>query len=511
MKRRAWRVGIIAAWLILQVYLFVSRLLQILGSPMLNTALKIIGPTLAISRASALLINFNSSLILICCCRVTLTWLRSLHLVHVIGFPLDDAIGFHKLIGWAIGFFSLLHTVGHYVNFIKYAPSRKITTPHALFLKTTGLSGHLLLLIVTAMVVTAGIVGIRKKNYEVFYYAHKLFYLYFVLISLHGAFCFLRTDSLTKPCIAPRSWIWILPGVVLYVSELVFTSWRSRRFTYVSKVIMHQSRVFEVQMRKPSLAFTPGQYILLKVPAVSWFQWHPFTITSAPEDDFISAHIHVIGDWTYKVADSFGIKTKDGSTQLGSLLSTPEVMPRVLIDGPYGAASQGFSKYEVVVCIGAGIGQTPFSSVLRSIWYSVVHPHEAVRLKKVIYIGICRTVSAFEWFHDVLRALENQDTGHFLDIRYYLTGRLGPDQINNIMHIQNLGGRDPITGLHSQTFFGRPQFDSIIREIRDQFVCCNIGVFYCGPHKLAKSLSSTCRRHSDALTSISFHKEHFQQ
>ena len=42
----------------------------------------------------------------------------------------------------------------------------------------------------------------------------------------------------------------------------------------------------------------PGQYTFVNVPAVASTEWHPFTITSAPGDPFVSVHIRVVGDWT---------------------------------------------------------------------------------------------------------------------------------------------------------------------------------------------------------------------
>jgi len=34
------------------------------------------------------------------------------------------------------------------------------------------------------------------------------------------------------------------------------------------------------------------------VPKIASTEWHPFTITSAPGDPFVSVHIRVVGDWT---------------------------------------------------------------------------------------------------------------------------------------------------------------------------------------------------------------------
>ncbi len=36
----------------------------------------------------------------------------------------------------------------------------------------------------------------------------------------------------------------------------------------------------------------------MNVPSVASTEWHPFTITSAPGDPYVSVHIRVVGDWT---------------------------------------------------------------------------------------------------------------------------------------------------------------------------------------------------------------------
>lgn len=391
MRQHLWKALILLAWIGIQAYLFTEKFIFILHSENLKTARSQLGVSLAISRASALVINFNSSLILLGGCRVTMTKLKSLSIVHKLGLPLDSAIGFHKLVGLSIGLFSIVHTCGHYVNFTKVARLTNQDIPSLLFLHNTGLTGHILLIVLLLIVISAGIKAVRMKKFEVFYLIHKLFIVYIVTLAIHGCFCFVKTDDKNNPCIKAQSWIWILPGLTLYILEFMYVAVRSRLFGYVSKVILHQSQVFEFQIRKPSFRFTPGQYIYLNVPSVSWYQWHPFTITSAPEDDFVAIHIRVVGNWTGKVAESFGIR-RSSEGRLQSCIDVPRIMPKIYIDGPYGAPCQDYSKYEVIVCIGAGIGQTPFSSVLRSIWYSVVHPTDELHIKKLIYVGICRNI-----------------------------------------------------------------------------------------------------------------------
>ena len=46
------------------------------------------------------------------------------------------------------------------------------------------------------------------------------------------------------------------------------------------------------------------------------------------------------------------------------------ICDRVAVDGPFGTASEDVFDYEVDILVGAGIGVTPFASVLKDIWYS---------------------------------------------------------------------------------------------------------------------------------------------
>ena len=49
---------------------------------------------------------------------------------------------------------------------------------------------------------------------------------------------------------------------------------------------------------------------------------------------------------------------------VGTNANHPRVtsLPRVMVDGPFGSASEDFLKFETVLLIGVGIGVTPFAS-----------------------------------------------------------------------------------------------------------------------------------------------------
>lgn len=53
------------------------------------------------------------------------------------------------------------------------------------------------------------------------------------------------------------------------------------------------------------------------------------------------------------------------------------------VDGPFGTASEDVFDYEVSMLVGAGIGVTPFASILKSIWYKFKDSNPKLRTRKV--------------------------------------------------------------------------------------------------------------------------------
>jgi predicted ferric reductase len=108
--------------------------------------------------------------------------------------------------------------------------------------------------------------------------------------------------------------------------------------------------------RPRGFTFRPGDFLFLKIPALSRFEWHPFTISSAPEQaDHLGLHIRGLGNWTRELHERFA--------------RIPEEDRRlpVLLHGPYGTPSNEIFRSRIAVLVGAGIGVTPFASILRSL------------------------------------------------------------------------------------------------------------------------------------------------
>lgn len=144
-----------------------------------------------------------------------------------------------------------------------------------------------------------------------------------------------------------------MPGGVVFIFERILREVRSRHITYVSKVIQHPSKVMEIQIKKENTKTRAGQYIFLSCPEVSYWQWHPFTLTSAPEEDYISIHIRIVGDFTSDLAKALGCdfdaKDEKSGKQVTGAANPPvnRVLPRVMVDGPFGSASEDFLNVRV--------------------------------------------------------------------------------------------------------------------------------------------------------------------
>ena len=293
----------------------------------------------------------------------------------------------------------------------------------------------------------------------------------------------------------------------------------------------------EIQFHKPSMKYKAGQWLFLQVPDVSTTQWHPFTITSCPFDPYISVHVRQVGDFTRDLGDALGcgpaqakdLEGLDPNGMYEVALQNGQTMPKMRIDGPYGAPAEDVFENEIAVLIGTGIGVTPWASILKNIWHLRSGPNPPQRLRRVEFIWICKDTSSFEWFQALLSSLEAQSASaaaydnstEFLRIHTYLTQRLDADTATNI-YLNSVGqALDPLTELRSQTNFGRPDFKRLFNAMRiglhDQTYMTGlqnsstteIGVYFCGPNTAARQIDDAAKSASTRDVKFKFWKEHF--
>ncbi|KZT35208.1 hypothetical protein SISSUDRAFT_1064674 [Sistotremastrum suecicum HHB10207 ss-3] len=513
-------------WIFLHILVYVFGFLNYQLKDNLNTARSIFGITYPIARAAALVLHVDVALILLPVCRNFISLLRRTPLNDFI--PFDDNITFHKATAWSMVFFTAVHILAHMVNFTRLALADTSATTAgakvgaflaANFATGPGATGWIMTVALGIMVWFA-MEKRRRAKFERFWYSHHLFIIFFICWQLHGMFCMIQPDR--PPYCSFNQigvfWKYWLVGGLIFVYERILREVRSRHRTYVSKVIQHPSKVVEVQIKKDHTKTQAGQYIFLSCPDVSYFQWHPFTLTSAPEEDYISVHIRVVGDFTGAFAKALGCDFDSKESKETKIVGTREnpplnrTLPRVMVDGPFGSASEDFLKYEAVLLVGAGIGVTPFASILKSIWYRMNNFNDSkpTRLSKVYFTWVIRDFGTAEWFHSLLHAIEEQDTQNRIEINIYLTAKIKEDDMTNIM-VSDVGAeKDAITSLRAPTHFGRPNWDRIFPSIAEHHPDTDVGVFFCGPAVLSKTLHQMSNKYSKPKgTRFFFGKENF--
>jgi NADPH oxidase len=497
----------------------------------LTIARSTFGLTYPIARSAALVLHFDVAMILFPVCRTLISLARQTPLNGIIQF--DKNITFHMTTAWSIVFFSWVHTIAHWNNFAQISAKNNLGIGGFLlanFVSGPGWTGYIMLVALMCMVVTS-VEKMRRANFERFWYTHHMFVIFFFFWSIHGAFCMIQPDF-APYCVSVGStaigvfWQYWMYGGYIYLLERIAREIRGKHKTYISKVVQHPSMVCEIQIKKENTKTRAGQYIFFCCPEVSVWQYHPFTLTSAPEEDYISIHIRMQGDFTKAVGRVLGCELdrpkgdkKDASQVVSVNKNGPgadgvdpairRVLPRVYIDGPFGSASEDVFKYEIAVLVGAGIGVTPFASILKSIWYRMNYPQKKTRLSKVYFFWICRDFGSFEWFRSLLLAIEAQDMDNHIEIHTYLTAKIKVDDATNIMINDANADRDAITGLRAPTNFGRPNWDMVFKSIRKIHSPAEAGVFFCGPKVLGSQLHIKCNMYTEPGFQFSWGKENF--
>ncbi|KAK8451228.1 hypothetical protein SEVIR_6G176500v4 [Setaria viridis] len=383
-------------------------------------------------------------------------------------------------------------------------------------------------------------------GFNAFWYSHHLLIVVYLLLLVHGWFMFLVDRWYQR-----TTWMYISVPLVLYVGERTLRAFRSKAYAVkILKVCLLPGNVLTITMSKPyGFRYRSGQYIFLQCPTISPFEWHPFSITSAPGDDYISVHIQTRGDWTQELKRIFVenyftpcVPIRAAFGELGA--AEQKSPPRLLVDGPYGAPAQDFRNYDVLLLVGLGIGATPFISILRDLLNNIKLADELMDLametsksedsanslstasssnKRRAYRTSCahfywvtREPGSFEWFKGVMNEVAEMDKKGVIELHNYLTSVYEErdarttllSMVQALNHAKH--GVDIVSGTRVRTHFARPNWKEVFARIASKHPNSTVGVFYCGRPTLAKELKKLSLDMSHKTgTRFDFHKEYF--
>ncbi|KAL9099349.1 MAG: hypothetical protein Q9163_005140 [Psora crenata] len=452
----------------------------------------------AVSRASGAVLYLDVAFVLFPTCHKLMCLLRQTFLARLL--DLDSRFHMHELIAWSMVLFTWVHVSAQWTLLAWQAASREAGFKGFLmdsFATGVGWTGHVMLILLMLISLTS-LENARQTSFLRFWTTHQLCFLFIVLWCVHEDFVH-QGSRTSRWIIEGTLWQYCSCEAVVYLGEVILRQFHRSAIVSMSKIIQHPSQVVEVQIEKGRLTPKIGQYIKICFPEASVIQFHSFSLTSAPEEDYISVHVPCLDKSSRAIGASLGLRLSDmgsnressGAVALGSKSLAVEAapvpqgrLPPVFIQGPFGSAFNDVFRFETVVLVGAGRGVTPFASVLKSIWYHVNHPRQAIQLRKVYFFWICRNFDTFEWFKSLILAIEAQDLDVHIEIHTYLTVQKVPEDTDD--------AKWHSTGLQQGTTAGRPDWDGIFESLRYIHRATDIGVFHRGPRNLTEELYSKC-------------------
>ncbi|TVU49940.1 hypothetical protein EJB05_01285, partial [Eragrostis curvula] len=562
------RVWVMTLWLSINAFLFAWKFIAYRRHP----TFEVMGYCVCVAKGGAETTKFNMAVILLPVCRNTITWLRSRTRLGA-AVPFNDNINFHKVVAGGVAVGVALHAVTHltcdfprllhasdaaYEPMKAYFGERRVPDYWWFVKGVEGITGVIMVVLMAVAYTLAhpwfrrgklseGNPLRRLSGFNMFWYSHHLFVIVYVAFVVHGVCLYINRTWYKQ-----TTWMYLAIPLLLYAGERVLRALRSHGLTTVriEKVALYPGNVIAIHMSKPQgFKYKSGQYIYVNCGEVSPFEWHPFTITSAPGDAYLSMHIRCRGDWTSSFRALFSQVCRPPAAGQSGLLradfiASPAMgmapppatqnagrrLPKLLIDGPYGAPAQDYGKYDVLLLIGLGIGATPLISIVKDVLNHIESnksddiessssstTNGGFMTRRVYFYWCTREEGSFEWFRGVMNEVAERDSrGDVVELHNHCTSvyEEGDARSAMLVMLQALhhakSGVDVVSGTRVRTHFARPDWREVFKRVACAHQGQRVGVFYCGDQKVTPELRRLSQDFSHKTdTKFVFHKENF--
>lgn len=268
--------------------------------------------------------------------------------------PFHDLHQLHVLTGKVIGMNMAIHSLCH---MIRWGVQGNISF---LWSHVTGWTGLVCIILLPLIVLPMALDSLRRRmSWELRKGLHYLSVVWGFVICFH----------------APATSIAILVGVPLgiYVVDYLWGSFM-RTYKIETSCFTRIECGVELTFRQPRGFLTGiGGYVLVCVPWLSRWQWHPFSIYQHPvRKDHHCVCILACGGWT---------------DRLHQLVKQQTVRP-VWISGPFSSPYSTAVDFDNLILVATGIGITPALSIIET------HKHT----RRVNLIWICRDAALVEFY-----------------------------------------------------------------------------------------------------------------
>jgi predicted ferric reductase len=272
---------------------------------------------------------------------------------------LEQWIGAHDLLIWhrSLGAFLVVLVPAHAVFLIYgYAAEEQKSAAGETWLMLRTYPAMISAFIATGILVGVGVLAIRsvrrRMPYEVWYYLHLTGYLVLLLGYGHQ---FAAGADLVRDGFGRRYWfsLYMLVIVSLVWGRLVEPLWLNLRHRFrvlaVTPEAPNMISIYVGGRRLDRLEAKAGQYFRWRfLTRRGWWQAHPFSLSAAPNDEWLRLTVKVVGDHTRDLRD-----LRPGY--------------RVFAEGPSGAFTADRRVKPGALLIAGGSGIAPIRALLEDL------------------------------------------------------------------------------------------------------------------------------------------------
>lgn len=322
---------------------------------------------------------------------LALVWMfscRNSLMTFLLGLPFERALSWHKYLSYLATLVGTYHGIMSYVVFYIQtgdingsaweglgggAPT--LTPEQEEEWTKMKISGWIFIGFIFLIIIVSSIRKIRQYHFEWFLRIH------WVLFLAVAAMAFVH-----------KAWL-VAIGLGLWIFDLLL------RFVMAGTKHPHElqlkpmpGNIVRCAFEKTNFEYSCGQHVVVCIPEISPWEWHPFSISSSPDEVDVTMHIKVRGNWTKRLYD-LAIERSCGAQATGRI--------RAYFEGPYGSPSVDMAsdRYKLFLFVAGGIGVTP----LLSMYNSLVCQHRRGRpMHKVWFVWAVRDGA-------ILRALVDPD------------------------------------------------------------------------------------------------------
>jgi len=226
-----------------------------------------------------------------------------------------------------------------------------------------------------------------------------------------------------------------------------------------------------------------GQYCFINFPGISFLEWHPFSISSGPDEQTAEIHVKGLGNHTSNLIEKAKAKQ----------------MLWIRVDGPYGRQRINYRRFPTLLLIGGGIGFTPVLGIIKDMFRTgdldpkKENPKHCV--EQVYVIWTIQNSVQYGWFAEEIQECWDN------------SGKPGMPALTLQVYVTRPLEDDPV---HPNFYTGKPNFSKIFEEIVTLYPKRATTVFVCGPKQMVNQTWDSSVAQGRKGNKFHFHHELFE-